>query len=99
MTKGERRMKLALLALSVAVSISLSNGGYAQEKKGNLDLRRAQETVDRIRQAEPPQVQRSTGTPTADEIARRENERERQRQAEESRRRQIDRGNVPPPGR
>jgi len=88
----------ALLIVLVAVGCQATVLAAEKEKKG-ADLSRARDTTDRIRQADPPQVQRSTGTPSAAEIARQENERERQRQAEEARRRQLDNRPVPPPSR
>ena len=95
--KSSALVKLVAFSLaSTTVCISV----YADEgKKKGADLSRAQGTVNSIREADTPQVQRSSGTVNAEEIARRENERERQRQAEESRRRQLDRQNVPPPAR
>lgn len=69
----------------------------ADNDKNKTDLNRARDTVDRIRQPDPPRV--SSGTTNAADIARRENDRERQRQAERSRRLQLDKHNVPPPGR
>jgi hypothetical protein len=82
--------------LTAALLLIVLNNVYAQERRG-ADLSRANDTVNRIREPDANQVRRSTGTPTAEEIARRENERERQRQAEESRRRQLDRHSVPAP--
>lgn len=59
---------------------------------------KARDTVDRVRLPDPPQVQSSTGTTSAADIARRENALEQQRQREQARRRgPVDRGNVPSP--
>lgn len=69
----------------------------ADNDKNKTNLNRARDTVDRIRQPDPPRV--SSGTTNAADIARRENDRERQRQAERSTRLQLDKHNVPPPGR
>lgn len=84
-----------LLAAALAATALAAWGADKDKNKANLD--RARNTVDRIREPDPPRV--SSGTTNAAEIARRENERERQRQAEQSRRMRLDKHNVPPPGR
>jgi hypothetical protein len=84
-----------LIATFLAVIALTAWGADSDKSKAGLD--KARNTVDRIRQADPPRV--SSGTTSAGDIARRENAAERQRQAQESRRRHLDKHNVPPPGR
>lgn len=68
---------------------------HAEEK--NKKLEKAKNTVDAIRQADPPQASTDTAKPSAQEIARRENAKEQQRQKEESRKHSPDHIVVPPP--
>ena len=88
-------MKRQVMLLFAATALLALSTIFAADKDKKVS--KAQDTVDRIRQADPPRV--SSGTTNAAEIARRENARERQRQAEESRKRKLDRGNVPPASR
>jgi hypothetical protein len=71
---------LRLCTLVFATLVVLSAGVNAEDKnKANLD--RAKNTVDRIRQPDPPQVSTTTvRSPTAAEIAARENAAEKARQ-------------------
>jgi hypothetical protein len=71
---------LRLLSFVVAALVILGVAANAEDKnKANLD--RAKNTVDRIRQPDPPQVSTSTvRSPTAAEIAAQQNAAEKARQ-------------------
>ncbi len=93
-------MKLRMKIYATVATLVCVTAAFAvdnEKKKPKLD--KAQNTVDRIRQADSPQVQTSTGTTSAADIARRENAAEQQRQREASKRRKLDQGGVPSPTR
>lgn len=91
---SNRRVFTKLLAGAIALGCATTILAADSDKK----VSRARDTVDRVRLPDPPQVQPSTGTMTAAEIAQRENALEQQRQREQAQRRgPIDRGNVPSP--
>lgn len=84
--------------LAGAVALGIVSAALAADSRKKVS--KARDVVDRVRLPDPPKVQPRTGSPSAAEIARRENALEQQRQRERARRRgPIDRGNVPSPRR
>jgi hypothetical protein len=110
--KGEKSMRLfkSLFAATLTATFMLfsATASYTQDQdkkkeqkkaeEKKTDLSKAKETVDKIRQADPPQASTSTVTSSSDtakNIADRENRKEHEREKEKAKKNKTK--DVPPP--